>query len=55
MALNVFFLSLVLSWVGVPVLSPNLAVVGGLVLGLQVTWAFARHIRRLIARADSAP
>lgn len=52
MAVNLFFLSLVLSWVGVPVLTPNLSVVGGLLLGLPATWAFARHIRRLMARAD---
>lgn len=51
-AVNLFFLSLVLSWVGLPVLTPNLSVVGGLVIGLPAAWAFARHIRRLIAKAD---
>ncbi|MER2507449.1 NnrT protein [Amaricoccus sp.] len=54
-ALNLFFLSLVGSWVGWPVLTPGWSVVGGLVLGLPATWAFARHIRGLMARADEAP
>lgn len=54
-AVNLFFLSLVLSWVGMPVLAPGLAALGGLVLGLPAAWAFARHIRRLIARAEGAP
>lgn len=51
-AVNLFFLSLILSWVGLPVLSPGWSVVGGLVLGLPVTRAFARHIRALMAKAD---
>ena len=55
MAVNLFFLSLVLSWVGVPVLTPNLSVVGGCLLGIPATWAFARHIRRLMQKADGAP
>lgn len=51
-AVNLFFLSLILSWVGAPVITPGLAVVGGLVLGAPAAWAFARHIRRLMARAE---
>ena len=51
-AVNLFFLSLVLSWVGLPVLAPVHAVLGGLLLGLPATWAFARHLRRLMAKAD---
>jgi hypothetical protein len=51
-AVNLFFLSLILSWLGLPVLTPNLSVLGGLVIGLPAAWAFARHIRRLIAEAD---
>lgn len=51
-AVNLFFLSLILSWLGLPVITPNLSVLGGLVIGLPATWAFARHIRRLIAEAD---
>lgn len=54
-AVNLFFLSLILSWVGVPVLTPNWSVAGGLVLGVPATWAFARHIRRLMAKADETP
>ena len=51
-AVNLFFLSLILSWLGLPVLTPNLSVLGGMVIGLPAAWAFARHIRRLIAEAD---
>jgi hypothetical protein len=50
-AVNLFFLSLILSWVGLPVLAPVHAVLGGLLLGLPATWAFARHLRRLMAKA----
>ncbi|MFO1107175.1 MAG: NnrT protein [Amaricoccus sp.] len=52
-AVNLFFLSLVLSWVGLPVLRPVHAVVGGLLLGVPVAWAFARHVRRLMAEAGA--
>jgi hypothetical protein len=52
MAVNVFFASLIWSWVGWPVLTPVQSVLGGLALGLPVTWAFALHIRRLMAKAD---
>ena len=51
-ALNLFLLALVGTWIGGPVLTPGWSVVGGLVLGLPVTWAFARHLRRLMAEAD---
>lgn len=51
-AVNLFFLSLIFSWLGAPVLSPGLSVVGGLVLGAPAAFAFARHIRRLMAKAD---
>jgi hypothetical protein len=54
-AVNLFFLSLILSWLGAPVLTPGLAVLGGTLLGLPATWAFARHIRRLMATAEEAP
>jgi hypothetical protein len=54
MAVNLFFLSLVLSWVGLPVLTPVQAVLGGLVLGVPIDWLFARHIRRLMAKADAS-
>lgn len=51
-AVNLFFLSLIMSWIGWPVLSPVASLVGGLVLGVPAAWAFARHIRRLMAQAD---
>lgn len=51
-AVNLFFLSLVLSWVGAPVLTPGWSVAGGLLIGLPATWAFARHLRQLMATAD---
>lgn len=53
-AVNLFLLSLVLSWIGLPVLAPGPSVAGGLVLGLPAAWAFARHLRGLIAKADGA-
>jgi len=52
-AVNLFFASLVLSWLGLPVLTPGLAVLGGALLGLPAAWAFAGHIRRLMAEADA--
>ncbi|WP_349039476.1 NnrT protein [Pseudotabrizicola sp. 4114] len=52
MAVNVFFASLIWSWIGWPVLTPVHSVVGGAVLGVPATWAFARHIRSLMAKAD---
>jgi hypothetical protein len=51
-AVNLFFLSLIGSWIGWPVLSPGWSVAGGLVLGLPTTWAFVRHVRALMAKAD---
>lgn len=52
-AVNLFFLSLIMSWIGWPVLTPVASLAGGLVLGLPASWAFARHIRRLMAQAES--
>ena len=52
MAINLFFLSLILSWVGLPVLSPVQSVIGGCIVGVPATWAFARHIRRLMDGID---
>ncbi|MEO9530837.1 NnrT protein [Roseibium sp.] len=53
-AVNLFFASLILSWVGWRVLTPWEAVAGGLILGLPATWAFARHIRSLMEKADAS-
>lgn len=53
MAVNLFFASLIGSWIGWLVLTPAQSVMGGAVLGIPVTWVFAGHIRRLIVKADS--
>jgi len=53
MAVNLFFASLIGSWLGWPVLTPVQSVLGGLVLGILATWAFAGHIRRLMQKADA--
>jgi NhaP-type Na+/H+ or K+/H+ antiporter len=55
MAVNLFFASLIASWIGWPVLTPVQSVIGGLALGLPTTWLFARHIKRLMAEADARP
>lgn len=54
MGVNLFFASLIGSWLGWPVLTPWQAAAGGLVIGLPATWAFARHITRLMQIADAA-
>ncbi|SNX72065.1 hypothetical protein SAMN05878503_111106 [Cereibacter ovatus] len=52
-AVNLFFASLILSWVGMPVLSPGWSVIGGIVLGLPATHLFAAHIVRLMQKAET--
>lgn len=52
MGVNLFFASLIGSWMGGPVLSPMVCVFGGMVIGLPATWVFARHIRRMMDDAD---
>ncbi len=54
MAVNVFFATLIGSWIGLPVLTPVQSLIGGAVLGLPATWVFARHIKRLMDKADAA-
>ena len=54
-AVNLFFASLIFSWLGWRVLTPYEALAGGLVLGLPATWAFVRHMRRLLDQADGRP
>lgn len=51
MAVNVFFASLIGSWIGFPVLSMGWSIVVGAVIGLPTTWFFARHIRGLMDQA----
>ncbi len=50
-AVNIFFASLIGSWLGLPVLSPVYSVLGGAILGLPLTVMFARHIRRLMDKS----
>lgn len=52
-AVNVFFASLIFSWVGAPVLSTGWSILLGCVIGVPATWFFARHIRHLIEIADN--
>ncbi|SFR32899.1 hypothetical protein SAMN04488005_0397 [Yoonia tamlensis] len=51
-AVNVFFASLIFSWVGGPVASTGWSIGLGCVIGLPATWYFARHIRHLMTTAD---
>jgi hypothetical protein len=52
MGANLFFASRIGSWVGGPVLSPLTSARGGRVIGLPATWAFARHLRRMMDQVD---
>ena len=52
MAVNVFFASLIGSWVGLPVLSLVWSIGIGAVIGVPATLSFARHIRRLMDKAQ---
>jgi preprotein translocase subunit SecF len=51
-AINVFFASLIFSWIGGPVLSTSLSILIGAIIGLPATWYFAKHIRRLMDLAN---
>lgn len=51
-AVNLFFASLIGSWLGLRVLTPYEAVLWGLPLGLPAAWAFGHHIARLMQEAD---
>lgn len=52
MAVNVFFASLIGSWVGLPVVSATIASVIGAFVGLPAVWWFAGHIRHLMDKAN---
>ncbi len=54
-AVNVFFASLILSWLGWPVASAAVSLGLGAVIGAPATWYFARHIRHLMDVADAVP
>ncbi len=49
--INLFMLSLLLSWLGLPVLPPYPAAACAVILGLPATLAAARWIRRLMVSA----
>ncbi|MCW3784407.1 NnrT protein [Defluviimonas salinarum] len=51
-AVNLYFASLIASWSGWQVLTPHEAVVWGLLTGLPASWAFGRHIARLMHEAE---
>ncbi|MCT8160156.1 NnrT protein [Pseudoruegeria sp. SHC-113] len=53
MAVNVFFASLLGSWIGLPVLSTTTSILLGALIALPATWAFARHMIHLARKADA--
>ncbi len=54
-AINVYFVSLLLVPLGFAVISPNLALLLTLPLSLPATWLAARWIASLIAEAEREP
>ena len=52
MAVNLFFASLIGSWLGLPALTPWQSLLGGAILGVPASWLFAGHITQLMAQAD---
>jgi hypothetical protein len=53
MMLNLYFASLILGWVGLPIITPWQAVWASIPLGLPPAWIYARHLTRLMAKADA--
>lgn len=51
-AINLFMAGLFAPLIGLSPIDPVWSVIGGLILGVPATWAFARHIRSLMDRAD---
>ena len=51
-AVNVFFASLITSWLGGPVLNAVWSIGLGCIIAVPATIAFARHIRRLMDEAE---
>lgn len=49
---NVFFASLLGSWIGLPILAPGWSVAVGCALGVPAAFAFARHVRGLMDQAQ---
>ncbi|MGH1331387.1 MAG: NnrT protein [Paracoccaceae bacterium] len=54
MAVNVFFASLIGSWLGAPIATASVALILGALIAIPATYAFAKHIRRLMDEADAA-
>ena len=52
-AVNVFFASLIFSWIGGPIASTAWSIGLGCIIGAPATWHFARHIRHLMDVADA--
>lgn len=52
MAVNVFFASLIGSWVGLPVLSTGWSIALGAVVAVPATYAFSRHIMCMMDEAE---
>lgn len=52
-AVNVFFASLIFSWIGGPVASTAWSIGLGCAIGAPATWYFAKHIRGLMDLADA--
>ncbi len=52
-AINLFMAGLFAPMIGLPTITPGWSLAGGGVLGVPATWAFARHIRSLMDRADA--
>ena len=49
-AVNIFFASLITSWIGWPVLTPVNSIYIGLILGVPITYYFAKHIQKLMMK-----
>ena len=52
MMLNLFFASLLLGWVGLPIVTPWTALWASVPLGLPAAWLYARHLTRLMVEVD---
>lgn len=52
-AVNVFFASLIFSWIGGPVATTAWSIGLGCLIAVPATWYFARHIRHLMDVADN--
>ena len=52
-AINLFLLFLMLQAIGITAISPNVSVIGGILLGIPAAWASGRWARHLMDEADS--